>query len=94
MLAASDVRRLTRSSRRIRTVATLVDVPAGAAVLIEGPRIPVGPGSSRSVLIAEGLLLLLTDDTSGSTPAVAVEILLAGANLVELALIGRVDDLT
>ena len=46
------------------------------------------------MLIAEDLLLLLTDDTSGSTPAVAVEILLAGANLVELALIGRVDDLT
>ena len=45
------------------------------------------------MLIAEDLLLLLTDDTSGrlSTPAAKVEIMLAGANLVELALMGRVD---
>ena len=63
------------------------------------------------MLIAEDLLLLLTDDTSGrlstaaaipawlstwavggqvSTSAVEVEVLLAGANLVELALMGRV----
>ena len=45
------------------------------------------------MLIAEDLLLLLTDDTSGRlvTPAAKVEIMLAGANLVELALMGRVD---
>ena len=45
------------------------------------------------MLIAEDLLLLLTDDTSGRLSALAakVDILLAGANLVELALMGRVD---
>jgi Golgi phosphoprotein 3 (GPP34) len=48
----------------------------------------VGP-----VLIAEDLLLLLTDDTSGKLSAhpAKVDIVLAGANLVELALMGRVD---
>jgi hypothetical protein len=52
-----------------------------------------GLASVGSVLIAEDLLLLLTDDTSGrlSTPAAKAEILLAGANLVDLALMGRVD---
>ncbi len=45
------------------------------------------------MLIAEDLLLLLTDDSSGqlSAPAYEVEVMLAGANLVELALMGRVD---
>ena len=45
------------------------------------------------MLIAEDLLLLLTDDTSGrlSTYGAVAEILLTGANLVELALMGRVD---
>ena len=44
------------------------------------------------MLIAGDLLLLLTDDTSGrlSTHPAKVEILLAGANLVELALMGHV----
>jgi Golgi phosphoprotein 3 (GPP34) len=47
----------------------------------------------RAVLLAEDLLLLLTDDTKGrlSARAVEVDILLAGANLAELALMGRVD---
>ena len=45
------------------------------------------------MLIAEDLLLLLTDDTSGKLSAhpAKVDIVLAGANLVELALMGRVD---
>jgi hypothetical protein len=45
------------------------------------------------VLIAEDLLLLLTDDTSGklSAPFAKVEVMLAGANLIELALMGKVD---
>jgi hypothetical protein len=45
------------------------------------------------VLLAEDLLLLLTDDTSGRLSAweVKVDFLLAGANLVELALMGRVE---
>jgi Golgi phosphoprotein 3 (GPP34) len=70
----------------------------------------VGLASVRAVLLAEDLLLLLTDDTSGKLPTGAVraslstffvggrlsisadevEVLLAGANLVELALMGRV----
>jgi uncharacterized membrane protein YgcG len=52
-----------------------------------------GLASVGPVLIAEDLLLLLTDDTSGKLSArvVDVEILLAGANLVELALMERVD---
>jgi len=45
------------------------------------------------VLLAEDLLLLLTDDTSGRLSAfdAKVDYLLAGANLVELALTGRVE---
>jgi hypothetical protein len=45
------------------------------------------------VLLAEDLLLVFTDDTSGrlSTLEDRVDFLLAGANLVELALMGRVD---
>jgi hypothetical protein len=45
------------------------------------------------VLLAEDLLLLLTDDTSGRLPAhqSVVDVLLAGANLIELTLMGRVD---
>ena len=45
------------------------------------------------MLLAEDLLLLLTDDTSGRLSAweVKVDFLLAGANLVELALMGRVE---
>jgi Golgi phosphoprotein 3 (GPP34) len=52
-----------------------------------------GLASVRAVLLAEDLLLLLTDDTSGrlSTATEKAELLLAGANLVELALMGRVD---
>jgi hypothetical protein len=43
--------------------------------------------------IAEDLLLLLTDDESGrlAAPADHVDLALAGANLVELTLAGRVD---
>ncbi|HZA87403.1 MAG TPA: GPP34 family phosphoprotein, partial [Acidimicrobiales bacterium] len=45
------------------------------------------------LLLAEDLLLLLTDDTSGrlSVPRVEVNVLLVGANLVELTLMGKVD---
>jgi len=45
------------------------------------------------VLIAEDLLLLLTDDVSGrlAAPGAQVDLALAGANLVELALMNRVD---
>jgi hypothetical protein len=45
------------------------------------------------VFLAEDLLLLLTDDTSGRLSAfeAKVDYLLAGANLVELALMGRVE---
>ena len=44
------------------------------------------------LLLAEDLLLLLTDDTSGrlSVPLVEVNVLLVGANLVELTLMGKV----
>jgi hypothetical protein len=52
-----------------------------------------GLASVGCVLLAEDLLLVLTDDTSGrlSTLAKKVEIMLAGASLVELALMGRVN---
>src|SRR5215471_12834167 len=45
------------------------------------------------MLIAEELLLLLTDDVSGRLSALAeqVDLALAGANLVELTLMNRVD---
>lgn len=45
------------------------------------------------LLLAEDLLLLLTDDTSGrlSVPSSEVDVLLVGANLVELTLMGKVD---
>jgi hypothetical protein len=45
------------------------------------------------MLIAEDLLLLLTDDATGklSAPAAQVDLALAGANLVELALMDKVD---
>lgn len=45
------------------------------------------------MLIAEDLLLLVTDDTSGelSVPAAKVDLGLAGANLIDLALRDRVD---
>jgi hypothetical protein len=45
------------------------------------------------MLLAEDLLLLVTDDTSGrlSAPAAQVDAGLAGANLVELTLLNKVD---
>ena len=45
------------------------------------------------VLLAEDLLLLVTDDTSGklSAPAAQVDVGLGGANLVELTLLHKVD---
>jgi hypothetical protein len=45
------------------------------------------------MLIAEDLLLLLTDDASGrlSTAAAQVDMALGGANLIELTLMNRVD---
>jgi len=51
------------------------------------------PGSVGSVLLAEDLLLLVTDDASGrlSAPGAQVDAGLGGANLVELTLLGQVD---
>jgi len=45
------------------------------------------------MLLAEDLLLLVTDDTSGrlSAPAAQVDAGLGGANLVELTLLNKVD---
>jgi hypothetical protein len=45
------------------------------------------------MLLAEDLLLLVTDDTSGrlSAPAAQVDAVLGGANLVELTLLNKVD---
>lgn len=45
------------------------------------------------MLLAEDLLLLVTDDTSGrlSAPAAQVDAALGGANLVELTLLNKVD---
>jgi len=50
-------------------------------------------GSVAGMLLAEDLLLLVTDDTSGrlSAPAVQVDAVLGGANLVELTLLNKVD---
>jgi hypothetical protein len=43
------------------------------------------------LLLAEDLLLLLTDDRGRlSAPSAEVDVLLVGANLVELALMGKV----
>jgi hypothetical protein len=52
-----------------------------------------GLGSVGSMLLAEDLLLLVTDDGSGrlSAPAAQVDVALGGANLVELKLMGKVD---
>lgn len=44
-----------------------------------------------TMLLAEDLLLLLLDDVRGSTPAVAVDEVLGGAVLTELALAGAVE---
>ena len=45
------------------------------------------------MLLAEDLLLLVTDDISGrlSAPAAQVDVGLGGANLVELTLLNKVD---
>src|SRR5215468_12400962 len=50
-------------------------------------------GSVGVMLLAEDLLLLVTDDTSGqlSAPAAQVDAGLGGANLVELAMMDKVD---
>jgi Golgi phosphoprotein 3 (GPP34) len=50
-------------------------------------------GSVAGMLLAEDLLLLVTDDTSGrlSAPAAQVDAGLGGANLVELTLLNKVD---
>ena len=47
----------------------------------------------RGVLLAEELLLLVTDDVSGrlSAPAAQVDVALGGANLLELTLLTKVD---
>src|SRR6516165_12270722 len=51
------------------------------------------PGSVGDMLLAEDLLLLVTDDASGRLAAdgVQVDTGLGGANLVELTLLGKVD---
>lgn len=60
--------------------------------MTEGPDLPASTAAVREVLIAEDLLLLLTDDTSGrlQTPGDQVDTALGGALLVELTLLGRV----
>lgn len=47
----------------------------------------------ESMLLAEDLLLLVTDDASGrlSAPAAQVDVALGGANLIELTLMNKVD---
>lgn len=52
-----------------------------------------GPSSVGIMVLAEDLLLLVTDDASGrlSAPAAQVDAGLGGANLVELSLMNRVD---
>jgi hypothetical protein len=53
-----------------------------------------GPGSVAGMLLAEDLLLLVTDDTSGrlvTGPAAHVDAGLGGANLIELTLLNKVD---
>src|SRR5215472_111569 len=57
-------------------------------------RLPrAGPGSLGGMLLAEDLLLLVTDDASGrlSAPGPQVDAGLGGANLVELTFLGKVD---
>src|SRR5262249_59184204 len=51
-----------------------------------------GLGSVETMLLAEDLLLLVTDDASGrlSAPAAQVDVALGGANLVELTLMNKV----
>jgi len=65
--------------------ATLTTIPRGPA--------DFNPGNVGVMLLAEDLLLLVTDDGSGqlSAPAAQVDAGLAGANLVELALMNKVD---
>src|SRR5215472_12844548 len=57
-------------------------------------RLPrAGPGSVDGMLLAEDLLLLVTDDASGRLTAdgTQVDAGLGGANLVELTVLGKVD---
>lgn len=56
------------------------------------PRPALSWGSVASMLLAEDLLLLVTDDASGrlAVPAAQVDAGLAGANLLELALMNKV----
>src|SRR5215470_9247560 len=57
-----------------------------------GPYRPPG-GSVASMLLAEDLLLLVTDDASGklSVPGAQADAGLGGANLIELTLRNKVD---
>src|SRR5262249_58283589 len=65
------------------------------AMLTTIPRGPAdfNPGNVGVMLLAEDLLLLVTDDASGqlSAPAAQVDAGLAGANLIELTLMNKVD---
>lgn len=62
-------------------------------IWLRTPRSLQGLGSVGSMLLAEDLLLLVTDDTSGrlAAPAAQVDAGLGGANLVELTLINKVE---
>ena len=62
-------------------------------LIVKASTVPeAGAGSVGSMLLAEDLLLLVTDDTSGrlSAPAAQVDAGLGGANLAELALMNKV----
>jgi hypothetical protein len=61
--------------------------------IVKASTVPeAGAGSVGSMLLAEDLLLLVTDDASGrlSVPAAQVDAGLGGANLAELTLMNKV----
>ena len=62
-------------------------------LIVKASTVPeAGAGSVGSMLLAEDLLLLVTDDASGrlSAPAAQVDAGLGGANLAELTLMNKV----
>jgi Golgi phosphoprotein 3 (GPP34) len=76
-------------SRPVGGLWPVPDLPRRSVALICAK----GLGSVGSVLLAEDLLLLITDDASGrlSAPAAQVDAALGGANLLELTLMTKVD---
>ncbi len=76
-------------SRPVGALWPIPDLPCRSGALIYAK----GLGSVWSVLLAEDLLMLVTDDASGrlSAPAAQVDAALGGANLLELTLMNKVD---